>query len=82
MGGKNIGIVLAGGIGQRFGGNKPKQYFLINGKEMIAYSIELFRNSKTIDDFVVVLNPEEFESGRIASQYGVRTVCGGKTRNW
>lgn len=79
---KSIGIVLAGGIGQRFGGDKPKQYFKIKGKEMIAYSIELFRNCKTIDDFVVVLNPEEFANGRIAAEYGVRTVCGGKTRNW
>ena len=80
--GKNIGIVLAGGIGHRFGGDKPKQYFMIKGKEMIAYSIELFRVSKTIDDFVVVLNPDEFANGRIAAQYGVRTICGGKTRNW
>lgn len=79
--GKNIGIVLAGGIGQRFGSDKPKQYFLIKGKEMIAYSIELFRAAKTIDDFVVVLNKDEFDNGRVASQYGVRAVCGGKTRN-
>jgi len=80
--GKSIGIVLAGGIGQRFGGDKPKQYFEILGKEMIAYSIELFRAAKSIDDFVVVLNHDEFENGRIAREYGVRTVCGGKTRNW
>ena len=80
--GENIGIVLAGGIGQRFGGDKPKQYYKINGKEMIAYSIELFRRCRAVDDFVVVLNPEEFANGRIATQYGVRTVCGGKTRNW
>ena len=80
--GKNIGIVLAGGIGHRFGGDRPKQYFEIKGKEMIAYSIDLFRSSKTVDDFVVVLDPEEFENGRIAAQYGVRTICGGKTRNW
>ena len=78
---KNIGIVLAGGIGRRFGGDRPKQYFEICGKEMIAYSIELFREAKTIDDFVVVLNEEEFKAGRIASQYDVRTVCGGNTRN-
>lgn len=80
--GKSIGIVLAGGIGRRFGGDQPKQYYKINGKEMIAYSIELFRSCKTIDDFVVVLNPEEFTNGRIAREYGVRTVQGGKTRNW
>lgn len=80
--GESIGIVLAGGIGQRFGGDQPKQYYKIKGKEMIAYSIELFRRCKTIDDFVVVLNPEEFANGRIAREYGVRTVQGGKTRNW
>lgn len=79
---KSIGIVLAGGIGQRFGGDKPKQYFKILGKEMIAYSIELFRAAKSIDDFVVVLNSEEFAIGRIAREYGVRTVEGGATRNW
>ena len=44
--GKAIGIVLAGGIGSRFKGNKPKQYYLINGKEMIWYSIEAFKNAK------------------------------------
>ena len=81
MSGKNIGIVLAGGIGQRFGGGKPKQYFPILGKEMITYSIELFRAAKSIDDFVVVLNREEFESGRIARQYGVTAIPGGATRN-
>lgn len=81
MSGKNIGVVLAGGIGQRFGGGKPKQYFPILGKEMIAYSIELFRAAKSIDDFVVVLNREEFESGRIARQYGVTAIPGGATRN-
>lgn len=80
--GSVIGIILAGGIGRRFGGDKPKQYFLINGREMISYSIDTFRESNLIDDFVVVLNSEEFESRRIEQTYGVRTVCGGKTRNW
>lgn len=79
--GEAIGIVLAGGIGQRFGGKTPKQYFHIHGKEMIAYSIEMFRKAKTIDDFVVVLNSDEYENGRIAREYGVRVVRGGCTRN-
>lgn len=79
--GKAIGIILAGGIGSRFGGNKPKQYYLINGKEMIWYSIEAFRNAKNVDDFIVVLDNAEFENGRIASEYGVKTIKGGKTRN-
>lgn len=79
---KSIGIVLAGGIGRRFGGDKPKQYYKILGKEMIAYSIELFRHASSIDDFIVVLDPEEYACGRIEREYGVRVVKGGATRNW
>lgn len=78
---KSIGIVLAGGIGSRFKGNKPKQYYLINGKEMIWYSIEAFKNAKNIDDFIVVVDEEEYKAGRIADEYGVKTVLGGNSRN-
>lgn len=77
----NIGIILAGGIGRRFGGDRPKQYYKILGKEMISYSIEAFRSAKTIDDFIVVLDAAEFVGGRIAEKYGVKTVKGGDTRN-
>ncbi len=78
---QNIGIILAGGIGMRFGADKPKQYLKLLGKEMIAYSIECMRKAKTLDDFIVVLNSEEFASGRIARTYGVKTIEGGSTRN-
>ena len=77
----NVGIILAGGIGARFKGDKPKQYFEINGKEMIWYSINAFKNSKTTDAIIVVLNEEEFTSKRIEKEYGVITVVGGPTRN-
>ena len=79
--GKNIGVILAGGIGSRFKGSKPKQYYLINGQEMIWYSIQAFKNAKSIDDFIVVVDEEEYQAGRIASEYNVKTVRGGKTRN-
>lgn len=79
--GKAIGIILAGGIGSRFGGDKPKQYYLINGKEMIWYSIEAFRNANEIDDFIVVVDSEEYQRGKIRDTYGVKTILGGKTRN-
>ena len=79
--GKAIGIILAGGIGSRFGGDKPKQYYLINGKEMIWYSIEAFSKAKNIDDFIVVVDQAEYENGRIAKLYNVKTIVGGKTRN-
>ena len=77
----NIGIILAGGIGSRFGADKPKQYCKILGKEMILYSIDAFKNAKKIDDFIVVLDKEQFEKGDIASKYNVKTVLGGSSRN-
>lgn len=79
--GKTIGVILAGGIGSRFKGDKPKQYYLINGKEMIWYSIEAFRNAKNIDDFIVVVDEAEYKAGRIRDEYNVKTVLGGRTRN-
>lgn len=77
----NVGIILAGGIGARFDGDKPKQYYEINGREMIWYSINAFKNSKKTDVIVVVLNEEEFLSKRIEKKYEVLTVVGGPTRN-
>lgn len=77
----NIGIILAGGIGSRFGADKPKQYCKILGKEMILYSIDAFKNAKKIDDFIVVLDKEQFEKGEIANKYNVKTVLGGASRN-
>lgn len=78
---KNIGIILAGGVGSRFRGTKPKQYYLINGKEMIWYSIECFKNAKNIDDFIVVLDKDEYNNKRIEKDYSVKTILGGSTRN-
>lgn len=34
------GVILAGGIGSRMGGDKPKQYLTIKGKPIIIYTIE------------------------------------------
>lgn len=78
---ENIGIILAGGIGSRFGSDIPKQYTLLNNREIISYSIEAFKNSKLLDDVIVVVDEEEFKKGRIQHDYDVVTIVGGKTRN-
>lgn len=79
--GKSIGIILAGGIGSRFGADKPKQYCKIFDKEMIWYSIDAFRKAESIDDFIVVVGDAEMKSGRISDNYNVKTVLGGSSRN-
>lgn len=36
------GVILAGGIGSRMGGDKPKQYLTVKDKPIIIYTIEKF----------------------------------------
>lgn len=78
---KAIGIILAGGVGSRFGADRPKQYCKIFDKEMIWYSIDAFRKAQTIDDFIVIVGADEMQSGRLARDYGVTLVQGGSSRN-
>lgn len=49
-----IGLVIAGGIGQRMGQEIPKQFINVNDKPVIIYTLEAFQNSKNIDDIAVV----------------------------
>ncbi len=79
---KNIGIILSGGIGSRFNSTIPKQYLNLNDKEIISYSIEAFRKSNKIDDFIVVVDQSEYLSKNIENKYGVKCIVGGISRNW
>lgn len=76
----NVGIVLAGGVGRRFGGNVPKQYQTINGKEVIYYSINALTNSLSVDKIIVVAQ-NEFANGIKEINSNVEIVEGGDTRN-
>ena len=78
---RNIGIVLAGGIGRRFGADCPKQYCKVLGREMLWYTVDAFRRAKKLDDFIIVVDAEEMSRGRVAREYEVPTICGGETRN-
>lgn len=55
---KNIALILASGTGERFGYNIPKQFFDLNGKTILEYSIEAFENHSKIDEIVLVTNPD------------------------
>lgn len=50
----NIAILLAGGVGNRFGAGKPKQFVELLGKPMIIHAMEIYENSPTIDGLEVV----------------------------
>lgn len=58
---RNIALIVAAGKGKRFGGEVPKQYQLLNGKPILAHSIEAFLNHPEIDTVKVVINKEHEE---------------------
>ncbi|SNV54486.1 IspD/TarI family cytidylyltransferase [Veillonella rodentium] len=50
----NIVLLIAGGVGSRFGANIPKQFVEINNKPIIAYTLETFQKAIEIDQIIVV----------------------------
>jgi 2-C-methyl-D-erythritol 4-phosphate cytidylyltransferase/2-C-methyl-D-erythritol 2,4-cyclodiphosphate synthase len=69
---KIAAVIVAGGAGERFGGDVPKQYLPLAGKPVVQWSIDALR--AVASDIVVVANP-----GHPALE-GVTTVAGGATR--
>ena len=53
---KNVGVILAGGMGERFNANTPKQFTKIAGKTVIEHTIDAFEKSSVIDEIAVVIN--------------------------
>lgn len=74
----NIAMILAGGIGARFGDKTPKQYQDLFGKPVVSYVVEAIQGAKSIDRLIVVCAKEYFDFFRSA---GAETVEGGAERN-
>jgi len=54
---RNIGVLLAGGSGNRFGADKPKQLIKVAGKTIIEHTIEVFQKTLDISEIAIVINP-------------------------
>ena len=54
----NIAVVLAGGTGSRMGADRPKQFLMLDGEEVIAHSIIAFDQSPCIDEVAIVVHPD------------------------
>jgi 2-C-methyl-D-erythritol 4-phosphate cytidylyltransferase len=57
---KTIAIILAGGSGERFGNELPKQFIKLAGKPIIEYTLNNFQSHSSIDEIIVVIK-KEFE---------------------
>lgn len=53
----NIGVILAGGTGTRVGAGVPKQFIKVQGKPILAYTLEIFQNDN-IDAIEVVCHKD------------------------
>ncbi|MDP8299567.1 MAG: 2-C-methyl-D-erythritol 4-phosphate cytidylyltransferase [Candidatus Tantalella remota] len=82
---KTVGIILAGGTGERMGGELPKQFLELAGKPVIAHSIEAFDKSVLIDVIIIVCHAEHIDRMAdivkgIKPKKECKIIPGGKTR--
>ena len=54
-------LVLAGGVGARIGGGRPKQYLTLAGKPILRHTVEAFRGHPGIDSIQVVIGADDGE---------------------
>lgn len=83
---KCTAVVLAAGQGRRMNTSIPKQFLKIEGKPLLAYTLDCFQNSPVIDQIILVTGQEWMEYCRedIVEPYAltkVTDICaGGKER--
>lgn len=75
-------IIAAAGVGQRMGGNLPKQYLSIAKRTLLEWSLEPFLHSTSISKIVIVLSKDDrwFSELLVARHPKITTAIGGSTR--
>jgi len=81
----NVAILVGGGRGVRFGGDRPKQFLELNGTPIIVHTLRQFELSRQIDQVVVVLPAPEINFFQtLGDKFDLkkisRVVAGGETR--
>lgn len=82
------GVILAGGVGSRMGGDKPKQYLTVKDKPIIIYTVEKFFAVPEFEK-IIVLCPKQWvehtknliEKHIAPAQDKIVVTEGGETRN-
>ncbi len=82
---KVIAIILAAGNSTRFGTKRNKNLSLINKKPILAYSLHAFDQNKNIDNIIVAIRKEDFNSIKsiIDNEHfnkSIQLVYGGNSR--
>jgi 2-C-methyl-D-erythritol 4-phosphate cytidylyltransferase len=82
---RTVAVVLAGGTGQRFGGDRPKQMQVLAGRTLIEHSVAAFEQAPGVDTITIVMPAglagpagKQFTADRHPKVTGV--IVGGVTR--
>ena len=76
-----VGVIVAGGAGQRAGAGPAKQWRILAGKPVLRWSVEAFIAAGAADIVVVAPTGQEGQVGqRLAGLSGWRATGGGATR--
>ena len=59
-----VAILLAGGSGQRFGADRPKQFVRIGDRTVLEHSLAAFEQSPHIDAILIVTHPQHLDEVR------------------
>ena len=51
---KIVAVLLAGGVGSRFGANRPKQFLEIAGRTILEYAVDAFDRNAHISEIAIV----------------------------
>ncbi|OOH85097.1 short-chain dehydrogenase [Pasteurellaceae bacterium 15-036681] len=83
---KNIGIILAGGVGSRMGLGYPKQFSKIAGKTALEHTVLVFQDHEEIDEIIIVAEHSSYRRiEELVSKAGFnkvnRIIFGGKERS-
>jgi 2-C-methyl-D-erythritol 4-phosphate cytidylyltransferase len=83
---RTVGVILAGGTGERVGLRVPKQLVKVAGKPLLEHTLEVFDTSPDIDEIIIMMVPGWVEEAeKIVRNAGFRKVSkvleGGATRN-
>ena len=74
---KVYAIIPSGGIGKRINNPLPKQYIKFHGKELIAYTLQVFQDNDQIDEIILASQTEFFHLiEEIKIKFGISKLTG------
>ncbi|MCX7606459.1 MAG: 2-C-methyl-D-erythritol 4-phosphate cytidylyltransferase [Bacteroidia bacterium] len=81
-----IWVQLAAGIGSRFGGTRPKQFYRLGGKPLVAHAVETFLRIAPESPAIIVLPISHFAEAKrllthLLPKAALHFVVGGATRS-